>query len=103
MVFGKWRSLEHMEWRFVSKRLFSWLSLPSLLWQPGRCSALKLPHPLRDCQRLEIRLLRGRWGLRSPTAPQVWAGLPEQPRLQLHVGSISAAPGGICLHLLSQG
>lgn len=28
MVFGKWRSLEHMEWRFVSKRLFSWLSLP---------------------------------------------------------------------------
>lgn len=58
MVFGKWRSLEHMEWRFVSKRL----SLPSLLWQPGRYSALKRAHPLRDCQCLEIRLLRGSRG-----------------------------------------
>lgn len=52
MVFGKWRSLKHKEQRFVSKRLFSWLSLP---WQPGRCGALKRAHPLRDCQRLQIR------------------------------------------------
>lgn len=77
MVFGKWRRLEHMEWKFVSKRLFSWFSLPSLLWQPGRCSALKQAHPLRDCQCLEIRLLRGRRGLNITYSP---SGVGRAPR-----------------------
>lgn len=52
MAFGKSRSLEHMEWRFVSKRLLSWLSL---LWQSGSCGALERAHPVPGCQCLQIR------------------------------------------------